>query len=236
MAAIQTADFQNQAEMFIAGRSRIYSLFAELFRYPDEMFRRQAKDGTIAKALDSLMSGLPYAVPMDEKNRNDLLAIAEASDDDIEVEYIRLFDAGPGSPPCPLLEGLFRDDRKAILKELILFYNNFGLSYAEGSMEDRPDHICYQMEFLHFLSFKELFAVQNRKDALPYLRAQRDFIARHPLQWIGKLLSKMDQIAANPPDPAAACLPVFTFYRALIRIVHDFLTADRGYLEKLLAE
>jgi DMSO reductase family type II enzyme chaperone len=235
MEAIQLTDFQTQAERFIATRSGMYSLTAELFRYPDEMFRNQARDKSIETAIESLFKGLPYSMDWPERDRKALRVLEGVSDDDIEVEFIRLFEAGPGSPPCPLVEGLFRDDRKAILKELILFYNNFGLSYAEGSMEDRPDHICYQMEFMHFLSFKELHAIKGGKDAVPYLMAQRDFLRRHPLKWIGKLLDKMNQIAENPPDSDVACLPVFVFYQALIRVSLQFLVTDCDYLEALLA-
>jgi len=236
MEAIQSIDFQTQAEIFIATRSRLYSLIAEFFRYPDKMFRDQARDRSIEKAVEGLFSGLPYDMQWPEQERIAFRALEPVSDEDIEVEFVRLFEAGPGSPPCPLVEGLFRDDRKAILKELILFYNNFGLSYAEGSMEDRPDHICYQMEFMHFLSFKELHAIQHQKDANPYLRAQKDFLLRHPLKWIGLLFEKMKQIAMNPPDSEVACLPVFGFYLALIRVTERFLAADCDYLEKLLAE
>lgn len=234
MHPIATIALDDETEKASGHRTKLYAIIAEMFRYPDTTFRRQAKNGDVFQTLRFLTDGLPYAFDLSSGDKEDLLALAVVGDDDIEVEYIRLFDAGPGSPPLPLIEGGYRNDRKAIIKELILFYNHFGLSYAEGSMADRPDHITYQMEFLHFLTFKELMASRAGKDQWPYLRAQNDFIARHPLQWIPAALRKLENISNNPPDAAEAALDVFRFYHALFRITHRYLEADLSYLQGLM--
>ncbi|MFZ5569958.1 MAG: molecular chaperone TorD family protein [Thermodesulfobacteriota bacterium] len=235
MEALFTDQLKNQAEITTANRSRMYSLIAEIFRYPDEPFRRQAQNGDLEQALGRLTENLPYPFEWREKEKARLRGLATVSDENIEVEFIRLFEAGPGSPPIPLLEGLYREDRQAIFRELILFYNHFGLSYGEGSMEDRPDHICYQMEFLHFLTFKELMALQSDRDVFPYMRAEQDFLERHPLLWTGQLLESCRRLEKNLPDSEDACLEVFHFYEALFQLTHEFLAADCRYLKTLLA-
>lgn len=225
--------FKNRLESAIAGRSRLYALIAELFRYPNADMRRQMRSGAIIGALRALLENLPYPLAISSEAEKAIHAISSVTDTDIEVEFIRLFEAGPGSPPLPLLEGMFREDRKAIFKELILFYNHFGLSYAEGDMSDRPDHICYQMEFMHYLVYKELQSYQKEFDAAPYILAQKDFLDRHLLVWTNAASKKWDAISRQPPDPAEACLDVFHFYAALFRITCKFLNEDRQYLETI---
>ena len=233
MEAVLTEPVQTEVENNTAKRSKLYSLFAEMFRYPDENFRRQVKNRDLENALHSLFNGFPYILELDDGMRSSLRVLDDVEDEEIETEFIRLFEAGPGSPPCPLVEGLFREDRKAIFKELILFYNHFGLSYGEGSMEDRPDHLCYELEFLHFLTFKELLSIQKDEDASPYVRAQKDFIKRHLLSWIGKLLAKISEIKENLPGPGDACIEVFEFYGGNIRLLNRFLEKDYEYIESL---
>ena len=234
MEAIQSREISTSDEAQIAGRSRMYSLIAECFRYPDDTFRAQAGNGDVKAAFDRLFATLPYAFDWRQKESGGLEGIAAADEEAIEVEFIRLFEAGPGNPPCPLQEGLYRDDRKTIFKELVLFYNHFGLSYEEGSRADRPDHICYEMEFLHYLTFKELLAVQNGKDALPYVRAQRDFLARHANRWLPELVRKMDMIAEHPPDTPDAAIEVFWFYAGLAGMAARYAASESRYLKDLL--
>lgn len=236
MEAVLTQPVQTDAEHHTANRSKLYSLLAEVFRYPDDHFRRQVRNGELKNALMALTSKLPYEFELDDADKTSLSAIDGTRDDDVEAEFIRLFEAGPGSPPCPLVEGLFREDRKAIFKELILFYNHFGLSYAEGSMEDRPDHICYEMEFLHFLTFKELLSIQTHADPLAYVRAQKDFLQRHLLSWVGKLEKKIDALNENLPNPDEACIDVFEFYRGMIRVAHRFMRHDYTYVENMIGQ
>ncbi len=230
MEAIISEQLQNHFEIATANRSRMYAVIAEIFRYPAADFRKQARNGDLEQALRRLTDNLPYPFEWSETEKKNLRAVARVPDEDLEVEFIRLFEAGPGQPPLPLLEGLFREDRQAIFKELILFYNHFGLSYAEGSMEDRPDHLCYQVEFLHFLVFKELKALQAGRDQGPYLRAQKDFLERHPLPWLDLLLAKVSQMEQKLPPPEEACLEVFHFYAALLSLTHRFLHAEGRYL------
>ena len=233
MEAVLTEPVETGQENYTANRSKLYSLFAEAFRYPDDGFRRQVKNNDLEHSLSLLIKGLPYRVELDDSSLAPLRMLDDIEDEKIETEFIRLFEAGPGSPPCPLVEGLFREDRKAIFKELILFYNHFGLSYEEGSMEDRPDHLCYELEFLHFLTFKELLSVQKDEDASPYIRAQRDFLERHLISWIGKLLEKINELRENLPDPEDACIEVFEFYRGIIRLLHEFIQKDHGYVNSI---
>jgi DMSO reductase family type II enzyme chaperone len=229
LEAIESKPITTKKEESLAARSRFYSLLAEAFRYPDEEFRQQARQGELKQAFAVLSGSLPYEFAVDEN----LTLPAGLNNEDLDVDFIRLFDAGPGNPPCPLVEGLYKEDRKTVFKELILFYNNFGLSYAEGSMEDRPDHITYEMEFLHYLAFLTLTAEQRGADAMGYLRAQRDFLERHPVQWMNQMAARIEDIRNNLREDANR--DVVKFYHDLIHLAHRFVVADFEYLRAALA-
>jgi DMSO reductase family type II enzyme chaperone len=232
MLNIHTQPLQTEEETCVANRSRLYSMLAEVFRYPDGAFRDQVRQGDMERALRVLLSGLPYPFEWIEEEEQALRLLDQVSDEDIEVEFIRLFEAGTGSPPCPLVEGTYRDDRRSILRELILFYNHFGLSFAEGAQDERPDHICFEMEFLHYLTFKELHAIQNGATSSSYLRAQRDFLERHPLRWVGKIAERIDRIKESLTEDA--CREVILFYWGLVQLTNRFLEEDCRYVQDRL--
>ncbi len=234
MLNIQTKPLRTQQENHVANRSRTYSLLAEAYRYPDDAFRDQARHGDLYQALRTLFSDLPYPLAWIREEEKALRSLNHVKDDDIEVEFIRLFEAGPGSPPCPLLEGAYRESRRSIMRELILFYNHFGLSYAEGAQDERPDHICLEMEFLHYLTFKELHVVQKDSSCLSYLRAQKDFLERHPLSWVEKMAERIDRIKKN--RTLDACQEVILFYWGLASLTVRFLKEDCRYLQAVLTE
>ncbi len=232
MENIQTRELQSEEERQGASRSRIYSLLADVFRYPDESFGTQVREGDFEQALEVLAGDLPYSFPFKEEWKGCVQAIAGIGDEELEVEFVRLFEAGAGGPPCPLIEGSYREDRKVVLKELILFYNHFGLSYAEGDQSERPDHLCLEMEFLHYLTFKEVHALQAGADPSSYRRAQRDFLKRHLLDWIAQAGERIDRIKLKLPEDA--CREVIVFYSSLIDLLLQFLDADYNYLQKTL--
>ena len=233
MEDIQSKPLSTDAERHAGNRSRLYSILGEAYRYPDESFRRQAKQGELEQAFEALSADLPYPFSLVEGERKGLLLPGTVEEEEIEVEFVRLFESGPGGPPCPLVEGAWREDRKVVLKELILFYNHFGLSYAEGAQDERPDHICLEMEFLHYLTFKELQAMQAGADPSSYRRAQRDFLERHPLAWMGQVAERLTKIYDRLPEDA--CKEAIIFYRELVKLTCRFLGEERSYLQTLLS-
>jgi DMSO reductase family type II enzyme chaperone len=232
--AIQSKEISSLAESHASFRTRMYCLCAESFRYPDQSFRQQIKNGALKQAFADVFRGLPFDFDWTDTEKQSVDQAARISGQDIEVEFIRLFESGPGNPPLPLLEGLYHKDRRSVFKELLLFYNHFGLSYAEGAMTDRPDHICYELEFLHFLTFKELLALQTDQDCQPYLRAQNDFLERHLLNWLGLILQKTADVERNLPAGVDACVDVLRFYHSLLHMTFRYLTDDSAYVKMKL--
>ncbi len=230
----QTDTLKTDNEKETAARSNMYALMADVFRYPDEAFRNFVRNGELVDGLTDIISALPFAYELTDKEKKALVFPENLSDDDVEAEFIRLFEAGPGDPPCPLIEGKYNKDanRRAIFEDLIRFYNNFGLSYKEGPQEDRPDHITYELEFMHYLAFLTLRAMQDEKETNGYFLAQKDFMEHHTVKWASSLAERMQGVVSEIAEPDAAVV----FYVDLINILDRFITADFTYLKNTLAD
>lgn len=201
-----------EAERGAASRSRVYQLLAMAFAFPDAEFVESIRDGTLAGALREACAGLPFAfaAPLDA------LRTVEGTAEDFESEYIRIFDVGTGSPPCPLYGGTYGGDRMQTMEDAVRFYDYFGLHLSEQRRE-LPDHLTTELEFLHYLTFREAELLQRGADPASLRRAQRDFLARHPGKWVPKMEAKLARQTTNP------------FFPALVRCAAAFFAADHAY-------
>lgn len=225
--AFASSELSSDEEKQMAARSDMYALLADVFRYPDDEFRQFVRNEELKSAFRGISENLPFPFALSEWELENLEFSSELADDDVEAEFIRLFEAGPGDPPCPLVEGSYIKDanRKAIFEDLIRFYNHFGLSYDTGSHEDRPDHVSYELEFMHYLSFLTLRTMQNKRQIDGHLTAQKDFMAHHLAKWSQLLADKIDAIAREVEHDKG-----ILFYANLINLLSRYIKADWGYL------
>lgn len=231
MAAFRSAELTSEAEKQAGARSDMYALMADVFRYPDQEFRDFVKNGELESALADTARHLPFSYALKAGEKENLRFSQLLTDDDVEAGFIRLFEAGPGDPPCPLVEIKFVKDsnRRALFEDLIRFYNHFGLSYEEGSHEDRPDHIIYELEFMHYLCFLTLRADQQQKPTGDLLLAQRDFLEHHVAKWAGRLAERIGAVIAEVPEDHAG-----VFYKNIIVLLARFVEGDYAYLNERL--
>jgi len=204
-------------EVAAAARASLYVLLANALSYPTPELASALTSGALRDELDALAPSLPFAL-----RTGSIQSVGSGpSDEVVEQEYLRLFEVGPGRPPCPPYEGSHRRGRQEILEDLVRFYEHFGLRHQPG---DLPDHLCTELEFLHYLAFKEAAALQSGGDAQSYVLAQRDFLARHPVLWLTSLRAKLEHMQALP------------LYGSLVRFVEDVCTKDLAFLEKRCSE
>ena len=199
-------------ELAAAARSRLYRLLADGFPYPDQGFFAAVQAGRYRDDAIRACEALDY----DLKPACDGL-VAAGPFVDFQAEYLRLFEVGLGVPPCPLYSGIYRGGRKAVMEELVRFYNFFGLSTQHGGSE-LPDHVTTELEFMHFLTFKELTALRRRDDPAPYRRAQRDFLERQLVSWLPDLEARLNKLEAPP------------FYAALAVLTNAFAHSEHTHL------
>ncbi len=203
-------------ERHAAARSTLYSLLSAWLRFPWEEFHELAMSGELVPAAEECLAALPYRVEHMEQALADLGKV-EKNYDEFQSAYVGLFDVGAGGPPCPLYGGHWVGDRQKVMEEALRFYRFFGLTTAKQE-KDLPDHLATELEFLHFLTFKELEALRAGSDTGSQRRAVRDFLIRHPLRWMPLALKKLDTIEAPP------------FWHGLLRLTVAYCKADAAYL------
>jgi len=191
----------------LSPRGRLYSALADGFSFPDMRFFESLLDRTWQTDVETALEGLPY------RFRPSGLRWTTPSSDEMQTEYIRLFQIGGRSgPPCPLHEGHYTRDRSATLQSIIRFYNFFGFRVTECVM---PDHLSVQLEFMAEL------AAEGSEDEGSRLRAQRDFLRTH-LAWAPQLAARAAGSRAQP------------FYRSLTLLTSRLIAADQLYIADAL--
>jgi DMSO reductase family type II enzyme chaperone len=183
--------------------------------YPDDDFREELSKGALVVPLRESLSMLSPRFASPEER---WLALQDVgSTDDLAVEHTRLFDVGSSGPPCPLYGGLYGGDRMAKMEEAVRFYNHFGLKLSEEQRE-LPDHIATQLEFMHYLTYREVEALQADVDPGSYRRAQRDFLSRQLGSWVPKLFERLEQQHAG------------AYARSLVGLLDEFLAWEQSHL------
>jgi DMSO reductase family type II enzyme chaperone len=210
MTAVRLEGLRTQEELAAATRSSIYRRLAEAFAFPSAALVEAVTSGSLLAELQSEATALAFDLPLDEEAQA-ALADPAVSHDELQQQYIRLFEVGPGRPPCPLYEGSHRTGRMKIMEELVRFYEHFGLRAEAG---DQPDHLCCQLEFMHYLAFKEAAALSNAGPTAAFVLAQRDFLSRHLCLWLPRLRARLE---GQEPPP---------FYRSLARLAEAFVAGD----------
>lgn len=208
----ELTNLRTEAERAAASRSRVYQLLRAAFAFPDTEFFTAIRDGSLARRLHEACVNLPYDVLAAIEPLRTVAGTAQ----EFESEYIRLFDVGPAGPPCPLYGGTYGGDRMKVMEEAVRFYNYFGLHLSQ-EVRELPDHITTELEFLHYLTFREVEVRQQGGDPVPLLRAQRDFLARHLCKWVPKLRLRLIKQETNP------------FFLALVDFAVLFFSADEKY-------
>jgi DMSO reductase family type II enzyme chaperone len=210
---MELANLESADARAAAGRSRLYQLLALAFAFPDQDLYDAVRDGSFATVLDTTCAELPYSMA------GSVTAELRAAPDsyvDFESEYIGLFDVGAAGPPCPLYGGVYIGDRMKVMEDATRFYNFFHLRLSP-QMRELPDHITTELEFLHYLTFREAEARQAGLDPSSLLRAERDFLARHLCKWLPRLQVRLAKQSARP------------FFPALVGFAATFFAADRTY-------
>ena len=215
-ATVRLKGLSSQDELAAAARSSLYRRLAEAFAFPTPGLVEAVASRRFLVELLSEGSNLPFDLVLDA-GAQAALADTSVSHEELQQEYIRLFEVGPGRPPCPLYEGSHRSGRFKLMEELVRFYEHFGLQPQPG---DQPDHLCAELEFMHYLAFKEAAALSTGGPSAAFVLAQRDFLQRHLCRWLPRLHRRLEGL--QPPP----------FYRVLAWLTDEFSARDLAALKR----
>jgi DMSO reductase family type II enzyme chaperone len=208
---IASLTVEDGAQLEAGARSVCYWWLAKAFSFPDPELRTAIASGECEESWRHAAGHLPFDLSPDEGG--------DASVDDLEEGYIGVFEVGPGKPFCPLYEGSHRSGRMKLMEDVVRFYEHFGL---RASPEDQPDHLCAELDFMHYMSFKEAAALEHGEAADDLRRAQRDFLERHLCQWLPRFLERL-QSSDRAPD----------FYRRQAVRAVEFCQRDLAWLKEM---
>ncbi|MEC4674353.1 MAG: molecular chaperone TorD family protein [Nitrospirota bacterium] len=199
-------------------RSKLYLLLSWSYLYPeDDEFLDYLQSGEFVEdgraALESLTGALENVVGEEAREHletisshfNDLenWASSEGSNWDIQDlrdEHRRVF-SNVIALDCPPYETLFGNDhvfgQSYVMGDIAGFYTAFGLQLAQD-IHERLDHLSVELEFLHFLAYKESYALchDGPEKVKTVVEAEKKFVKEHIGRWV-PLFSGMLNKKAN---------------------------------------
>jgi TorA maturation chaperone TorD len=141
-------------------------------------------------------------------------SIRQYSDEDLTVEYTRLF-LGPFEIKAPPYGSLYLDGEKKVMgdstMEVIRFYEDAGLSRSKDC-RDLPDHIAVELEFMSYLIYQETAALEKSDfvTSLEMIKKQESFLDRFLGLWIVPFCGRIKETTDNRFYAALAdCASIF---------------------------
>lgn len=176
----------------------LYRLFAWLFLYLDKERLNTLHQGAVELLENhTLWESETYATSL-RSLLEQLTSMDNFSKEAMARDNSRLFTIRPMVPPY---ESLYTtpstESRGWVSAQLERLYARYGLVLSE--MNEMPDHLAVELEFMSYLCELEAGAqqVEDRQSAEAYQQAQADFLDRHLRKWLGKFCLK---VRAASPD------------------------------------
>lgn len=188
-----------------AMRSALYKLLARSFLYPTPAHFRYLTGDAYDTLLDQLLSIVGTETGFDGElarftSEHRGWKVSQ-SREELEGEYNRLF-AHLGSTQCPPYETEYGFDniyqKTEAMADISGFYAAYGLEVSTAKA-DRPDFLGTELEFMSFLSLKEVYALEhNEREHLETCReTQKKFLTDHLGRWVGVFAKILSQSTSN---------------------------------------
>lgn len=222
------------------GRSKLYLLVSWSMLYPeDDEFLDYLQCGEFVEDGRSALGSLTAALDGigGERARSKLSALSHYLDKiegwvatectnwqltDLQSEHRRVF-SNVITLECPPYETLFGNDhvfgQAHVMGDIAGFYKAFGVELSQD-IHERMDHLSVELEFMHFLAYKESYARchDGPEKTQIVVDAQKKFIKDHIGRWV-PLFSKM---LVKKADSG--------FFRYLADFTSDWIDFDAAYL------
>jgi TorA maturation chaperone TorD len=222
------------------GRSKLYLLISWSLLYPeDDEFLDYLQSGEFVEdgrsALDSLAKSLEGIGGERAKKKLEALGAyfdrveswiasecANWTLTDLQAEHRRVF-SNVITLDCPPYETLFGNDhvfgQSQVMGDIAGFYKAFGVELSKD-IHERMDHLSVELEFMHFLAYKESYARchDGQEKVQIVVDAQKKFVKNHIGRWV-PLFARM---LAKKADSG--------FFRIVADFASDWMEFDAAYL------
>jgi len=201
-------------------RSDCYRLLAACFYYPKkEVFIQDNLFENLTEAFKKICpSAAVFSKDMEE-------AISRYSDEELLVDYSKLF-VGPYELKAPPYGSVYLDDGRRVMGEstmqVISIYRNEGL-VLDKDFKELPDHIAVELEFMSFLIYQELKALEKNdfNAAIELLEKQEMFLNCY-LRWVPQFCEKIKEGTDN------------SFYSALADCLDEFVVKSDSHISSTM--
>jgi TorA maturation chaperone TorD len=198
-------------------RRDAYKHLAACYHLPNRELATMLKG--LERRLGVLGSGvLSYAALM----RNEFESLNGL--EELKIDFARLF-VGPYSLLAPPYGSIYLEGERKIMGHSTLYlletYRNAGVDLSDN-FRDAPDHIAAELEFMYFLVFKEVEALENSdiERTFGFLEKQRAFLREHLGAWVFDFAESIEEKAEDD------------FYKNLARATKAFVKQELDYLEE----
>ncbi|TAN46075.1 MAG: dehydrogenase [Nitrospirae bacterium] len=141
-------------------------------------------------------------------------ALVKLSDEDLAVEYARLF-VGPFELQAPPYGSFYMENEKRLMGdstiEAVRIYEEEGL-VIDGDFKELPDHITVELEFMYYLCCKKADAItaKDTEAARKFSTKQRFFHEKFISKWVPGFCERIKTCADNSFYVSLAeCLSAF---------------------------
>jgi len=213
-------------------KSIIYQFLSTCFLEPDENTISVLKDNAYRRCVEEASHGYLNSYEMSsEMNvlKSGLKEILKYLDgiglEEMGKEYGRLFGIHLIAEDCPTCESFYGTvDVFQLTNELADisgFYNAFGLMCSD-ELKERLDNLGVELEFMHFLSYKEAYALENdgEEKAALCLDGEKKFLKEHLGRWAGHFSSLVEKKTKGGG-----------IYLSLARFLKGFISLEMRYLD-----
>ena len=190
-------------------RGSTYAVLARAFEYPEETnleyLRLCAEEGELSgEAARRLRAWLEE--------------VASSSLEDLQHQHTAMFRPKGGPPPYEVQYRKFKDEfaRAQELADIMGFYKAFGVE----PRNERPDHLCAELEFMHYLVVKEKYArhQEDEENAELCRDAREKFFAEHLGDWVEDFAK---EARAQEIDEVAP------LYAELVEVLDTFIRSEQ---------
>jgi len=222
------------------GRSKLYLLISWSLLYPeDDEFLDYLQSGEFVEDGRSALESLSRALEGSdgERAKLKLTALSKPFDQienwisaecvnwqlsDLQAEHRRVF-SNVITLDCPPYETLFGNDhvfaQAHVMGDIAGFYKAFGVELSRD-IHERLDHLSVELEFMHFLAYKESYARchDGAEKTQVVVDAQKKFVKDHIGRWV-PLFARM---LARKAD--------YGLFRYMADFLSDWIDFDQAYL------
>lgn len=209
-------------------RSCLYNLLSQGFLYPQDALLKLGEEQKLWVKISAQSKNFLSSEFLDKYIQSVLNTLSNTKLDNLRSAYEYIFGHIVGGNCSPYETNynnahIFMQAQQ--LGDISAFYRAFSLGISD-SIKERLDHIAIELEFMHFLTYKEMYALEHHsEDKIQIcIDAQRKFLKEHLGRWSPLFARLLRRTAVSSTQKGAI------FYGELASLLEEFLVIECRFL------